>query len=70
MATLWTHFMECDGECGEKLEIRVHQKRGGTKMLMGIAETLGWCTRDTKGGGVDVYCGSCQKRAERIVNGK
>lgn len=67
MNVLKTTWMECDGECGEKIELVQHRRGDDT---MAVAELLGWKTVDRgKKGAVDVYCPFCQERAKRIVGG-
>lgn len=69
MTALKTTWLECDGECGEKIELVQHNRRGDDTMA--VAELLGWKTVDRgKKGAVDVYCGFCQSRAKRIVEGQ
>lgn len=76
MAQLWEGTLECDGECGGRIELSSRQKADVAHgILMSVAELLGWTTRDKpkKRGKVpdevEVYCPFCQRKAERIVKG-
>lgn len=67
--TLFVHTLECDNSCGAKIELTHHQR--GHDDTMAVAELLGWKTVDRgKRREVDVYCGFCQARAKRIVEGQ
>jgi hypothetical protein len=78
MAKLHNRWLECDGECGTKIDItsrRQEDVRDGT--LNAVAEMLGWMTvdrpnRKKKGDDPDplIFCGFCQERADVIVKGK
>ena len=62
-ARLFTFILECDGDCGSKIEITSPH---GNDVTHACAEALGWTTVD-KGKKREVYCPFCQKRAQRIV---
>lgn len=63
---MWTDRLECDGDCGEVIEVTSHMKG---EVTMAAAEALGWSTVDTKRNAqkMEVYCPFCQERARRIV---
>ena len=64
----YTSWLECDGECGAKIELIIPASPVRKVLLHSVAELLGWATRD-HGKRTEVYCPFCQKRAERIVKG-
>ena len=77
MSKIWENSLECDGECGAKIEVVARDRIDTTPdMLMSLAETLGWTTRDKTPGARPhkkttlVFCGFCQKRAKMIVDGQ
>lgn len=62
---MWTDRLECDGGCGEVIEVTSHNKG---EMCHAAAEALGWTTVDaTTKKPMEVYCPFCQERARRIV---
>lgn len=65
----FTEWMECDGDCGARIELTARRKTD--LALDAAAEALGWTTRGPfKGKGTQqVYCPFCQERAKRIVEG-
>ena len=65
--SLETIWIECDGDCGARIEITVRGK-AGMGLCDAAAEALGWTTRD-RGKKTEVYCPFCQSRARRIVQG-
>jgi hypothetical protein len=73
--SITNEYIECYGDCGSKIEITLRgiPERAADGLLMSLAETLGWTTRDRKGKTEDktpeVYCEFCQKRAKRIMEG-
>jgi hypothetical protein len=64
MSLLYTHTLECAGECGAKIELTGHHKRRDETDA--VAELLGWSTVD-KGKNVEIFCQECIMRAQRIV---
>ena len=67
---LYTSWFECDGDCGSKIELTLHERAVSVQAsCRDVAETLGWTTRD-RGKKTEVYCQFCQKRAKRIVEGR
>lgn len=70
MKIVETVSMDCSGECGAAIEIRLRGTRdGGLGACQTAAEALGWTTRD-HGKKVEIFCPFCQERARRIVQGK
>lgn len=68
--TMFTNSLECDGDCGSKIELTAPTKKDVHGLVLtSVAEHLGWTTRD-HGKKVEVYCQFCQKRALRIVDGR
>lgn len=68
MAKLYTQILECNGECGAKIEVTL-RNRNNIGNCHSIAEALGWTTRDPKDKRrtTEVYCEHCQTLAKRIV---
>jgi hypothetical protein len=70
---LETFFIECDGDCGSKIELTTPKTRrpASRKLsayceLDAVARALGWVRRK-HGTKTEVYCPFCQERARRIV---
>lgn len=75
MSKLWTNSLECDGDCGTKIEITARREIDAHEgALHGVAETLGWKTVDQKTGRKKVnrlvFCAFCQERAKLIHLGQ
>lgn len=70
---LFNNVLECDGECGARIEITLREAKPHDGDLNSVAELLGWSTADRKKGKkieVQVFCPFCQARAKRIMEGK
>jgi hypothetical protein len=60
---LITNALECDNDCGAKIEVTGHHHADTADgLLHSIAELLGWTTR-----GKLVYCKRCYLQAKIIV---
>jgi len=60
----WTHTMECDGDCGAQIEIRLRESK--RDMTLRASAAIGWKAVKT-GRSYEFFCPFCQARAKRMV---
>lgn len=70
MTNLCTATLECDNDCGSKIELTGHSTADvADATLHSVAELLGWTTRDWHAKKTLLFCARCQKWA-RVITGE